>query len=405
MDYARGSRMKKNMQIEELKEIILNDAKKLESDIIRIRRHIHMHPETLYEEENTAKFIEDELTRIGIESHRIAGTGILATIKGSKKGKIVALRADIDALNVKEEAQVSYKSLVDGKMHACGHDAHTSMLLGAAKIITKYQNQLLGEVKLIFQPAEEGGGGAKKIITEGHFKNINWVFGIHVWAPLPSGTIGIRKGPIFASSDRFHITISGKGGHAAAPHQTIDPTSVSVDIYNALQKIVSREVDPFEPCVLSVPVFEASKAHNVIPTSTRIRGTLRTFNPEVRSFIRSRIEEVVKGYSSAWRCSSNVEFDPMSYPPVINDEKTVDTLFEILQDVSDIQIMDQTMVGEDFSFYLQETKGVFLTLGIRNEAKGIIFPHHHPKFQVDEDILWKGTAIYTLLGFINSFLI
>jgi amidohydrolase len=362
-----------------------------------------MHPETLYEEENTAKYIEEELERIGIKSSRTAKTGVLATVKGTREGKIVALRADIDALNITEEASVPFKSQVEGKMHACGHDAHTSMLLGAARIIYKNRDHLSGQVKLIFQPAEEGGGGAKRIISEGHFKDVDWVFGLHVWDPLPSGVIGIRSGPTFASSDRFHITISGKGGHAAAPHQTIDPTSVSADIYNALQKLISREIDPFEPCVLSIPVSESSEAHNIIPNSSKISGTLRTFNPEVRSYLIDRIRDVVKGYCSAWRCTSKVDFDPMYYPAVINDDIAVKTLFEILKDVGTLEIMDQTMIGEDFSFYLRETKGAFLTLGNRNETKGFIFPHHHPKFQVDEDNLWRGTAIYTLLGFFNSF--
>jgi amidohydrolase len=404
-EFTHGSRMKKKMQVEELKGLILNDAKKLESEIIRIRRHIHMHPETLFEEENTAKFIEQELERIGIESSRTAKTGVLAIINGSREGKVVALRADMDALNITEEASVSYKSQIEGKMHACGHDAHTAMLLGAARIIYKYRDQLSGQVKLVFQPAEEGGGGAKRIISEGHFKNVDWVFGLHVWDPLPTGVIGIRKGPIFASSDRFHINIYGKGGHAAAPHQTIDPTSVSADIYNALQKLISREINPFESCVLSVPVSEASEAHNIIPASTKISGTLRTFNPEVRSYLIDRIRDVVKGYSSAWRCTAKVEFDPIYYPAVINDEEAVGVLFKILKGVGTLREMDQTMIGEDFSFYLQETKGAFLTLGNRNVTKGIVFPHHHPKFQVDEDILWRGTVIYSFLGFFNSFLI
>ncbi len=404
-EYTRGSRMKKNLQIEELKELILIDAKKLESDIIQIRRHIHMYPETLYEEENTAKYIEEELEKIGINSSRTAKTGVLATVKGSREGKIVALRADIDALNITEDASVSYKSQVEGKMHACGHDAHTAMLLGAARLIYKYHDHISGQVKLIFQPAEEGGGGAMRIISEGHFTDVDWVFGLHVWDPLPSGVIGIRSGPIFASSDRFHITISGKGGHAAAPHQTIDPTSVSADIYNALQKLISREIDPFESCVLSVPVSEASEAHNIIPTSSKISGTLRTFNPEVRSYLIDRIRDVVEGYSSAWRCTSKVDFDPIYYPTVVNDETVVEALFKILEDVGTLKTMDRTMVGEDFSFYLREAKGAFLTLGNRSEEKGIVFPHHHPKFQVDEDNLWRGTAIYTLLGFFNSFVV
>ena len=387
----------------ELRQRIIKDAKKLEKYVIDTRRHIHTYPETLFEEENTAQFIEGELQEIGIPTRRIVKTGVMGEIQGSKTGKTIALRADIDALNVQENTDLPYQSKNPGKMHACGHDAHTAMLLGAAKILFKNKDHLEGIVKLIFQPAEEGGGGAKLIIDDGHFQNIDAVFGIHVWSPLPSGVIGIRKGPVFASSDRFEINISGKGGHAAAPHQTFDPTSVMMDIYNALQKLVSREVDPFEPCVLSLPVLKGSDAHNIIPKESIIRGTLRSMNPNVRQFLRTRIVEVVKGYSSAWRCKGNVDFDPMAYPAVINDEAIVDSISVILEDLKDVQIMDQSMVGEDFSFYLHKTKGALITLGIQNEEKGIVYPHHHPKFQVDESVLWKGTAAYSILGFYGVF--
>lgn len=391
------------MEKDELKQKIITDAKDLEPYIITTRRQIHTYPETLFEEEKTATYIESELQKIGISTKRIVKTGVMGEIQGSREGKTIALRADIDALNVSENTNLPYQSKNPGKMHACGHDAHTAMLLGAAKILFNNKEHLKGSIKLIFQPAEEGGGGAKLIVDAGHFKNIDAVFGMHVWSPLPSGVIGIRKGPVFASSDRFKIQIIGKGGHAAAPHQTFDPTSVMVDIYNALQKLISREVDPFEPCVLSLPVFQGSEAHNIIPKQSIIRGTLRSMNPNVRKFLVKRIVEVVEGYSSAWRCKGNVDFDPMAYPAVINDEIIVNSISEILKDLEDVQVMDQSMVGEDFSFYLQETKGAFLTLGIHNESKGIIYPHHHPKFQVDESILWKGTAVYSILGLYSFF--
>ncbi|MHA2226801.1 MAG: M20 metallopeptidase family protein [Candidatus Hodarchaeales archaeon] len=382
-----------------LKKTLINEAKNLESHIIAIRRYLHMNPEIAFEETNTAKYIEEELNSIGLSTQRTVGTGVITTIKSEKKGKTIALRADIDALNIMEENVVDYKSKIPNRMHACGHDAHTAMLLGAAKIIFKYKDHLRGNIKLVFQPGEEGGGGGKKIVEEGHFRDVDTVFGIHVWRDLPSGIIATRKGAALASSDKFTITIIGKGGHVATPHQTIDPVSVLTDIYNALQKIVSREIDPFEPRLLAVPIIEGSKAFNVIPPKATLQGTFRTLNTEVREFIIKRIKEIVEGYSNAWRCKGTVEFRSIAYPPVINDEETVEKITIMLSELDEVKIMNQSMIGEDFAFYLQETKGALLTLGIFNEDKGIIFPHHHPRFQIDESVLWKGAAVYSILGF------
>ncbi len=383
-----------------LKQTLINEAKELESYVIEKRRQIHMFPETSYEEKKTASYIEEELHKIGYTTQRTAKTGVLAILKGTKEGKTVALRADIDALNITEENDVPYKSKNPGKMHACGHDAHVAMLLGAAKILFKHKEHLHGTLKLIFQPAEEGGGGGEKIAEEGHVDDVDVIFGIHVWHELPAGVIGTRKGAMMASADDFAITIKGKGGHAAAPHQAIDPTAVLVDIYNALQKLISREIDPFENVVLTAPMFEGSDAFNVIPPQATIKGTFRTMDSEVRNHIIKRINEIVEGYSKAWRCEGNVEFGiTAAYPPVLNDPQTVDELTEILHDLDTVTTMEPTMGGEDFAFYLEKTKGAFMGLGIYNEEKGITYPHHHPKFDVDESILWKGTAIHALLGF------
>ena len=214
-----------------------------------------------------------------------------------------------------------------------------------------------------------------------------------------------RKGPFLASADQFIITIKGKGGHAASPHQTFDPTAVLVDIYNAIQKIVSREIDPLEKAVISIPVVEGSDAHNIIPTIAKMQGTFRTFNNDVRDHIMKRMREIVEGYSHAWRCEGKIEYEigGIYYPPTINHAESVDDLIEILKPLDEVIEADLTMGGEDFAFYLNKTKGAFICLGLYNEEKGIIHPHHHPKFDVDEVILWKGAAIYSLLAFYDLF--
>jgi amidohydrolase len=393
------------MDIEEFKQNLIKEAKELEAYVIDERRHFHMYPETGFEEEQTSKHIEEALRDIGYEIQKTAITGIIATLDSGKDGKTIALRADIDALNVTEDSDKPYCSKIQGKMHACGHDAHTAMLLGAAKIIYKNREKLTGKVKLVFQPAEEGGGGAKKIVEEGHIDDVDQIFGIHVWREEESGVVATRRGPFLASADQFKIEIKGKGGHAAAPHQTYDPTAVLVDIYNAIQKIVPREIDPLEKAVISIPMVEGSDAHNIIPSVAKMEGTFRTFNNDVRAHILKRMKEVVEGYSHAWRCEGKIEFeiDGIYYPPTINHAESVDDLIKILKPLDEVKEADLTMGGEDFAFYLNKTKGAFIALGLYNEEKGIIHPHHHPKFDIDEDILWKGTAIYSLLAFYDIF--
>ncbi len=386
---------------------VLKDAKDLEPYLIKTRRHLHQFPETAYEETKTSQFIWEELERLEYSPQKTAKTGIITSLKGSHLGKTIALRADIDALNIQEEnIEKSYCSKNPGKMHACGHDGHTAMLLGAAWLLMKYYKlgALRGKIKLIFQPAEEGGGGAKRIIDEGHLNDVDLVYGFHLWRELPSGVIATRKGGILASADEFEVKITGKGGHAASPHQAIDPTSVMIDIYNAFQKVVTREINPFTNVVITTPMIQASHAFNVIPPRAILRGTFRTMDSEVREYISTRLRDIAEGYAQAWRCKGEITFNPgemIAYPPLINDPEAVDNAINALNTLDEVKIAEPSMGGEDFAFYTQKTKGAFLLLGIENKEKNIVAPHHHPQFDIDEDVLWKGAAAYTLLGLLS----
>jgi amidohydrolase len=377
---------------------IVELSKSLNDYIVSIRREVHAYPELRFEEFRTSELVFNELKSLGIDVYRVGGTGVVGVVRG-RGDTTVALRADMDALPIQEENDVPYKSRVPGKMHACGHDAHVAMLLGAAKVLVSVKEYLRGSVKLIFQPAEEGGAGAKKLVEEGVLDGVKAIFGIHVWAELPSGVIATRRGPMNASATSFVIRIKGLGGHAAHPELTKDPTTPAVDIYNAIQKVVTRNVDPFTPIVVSTPRFEGSNASNVIPDEVRIYGTLRVFDLGLRDRVLKRIEDIVKYYSLAWGCEGTLEITDVSYPPVINDSELADFVLRVASKLGEVREAPMSMGAEDFSYYLEKVPGVFIILGIRNEGKGIIYPHHHPKFNVDEDILWRGTALHALLTY------
>jgi len=377
---------------------IVEEARKLEQQIVEWRRDFHMHPELAYEEVRTSGVVEKELRSLGYKVVRAAKTGVIGVMKCGE-GPTIALRADMDALPVTEENDVPYKSRVPGKMHACGHDAHTAMLLGAARVLVGVKDSLKGTVKLIFQPGEEGGLGAKRIVEEGHLDDVDAVIGLHVWAEMPSGVIGIREGPLLASADAFKVTIKGRGGHAAMPHLSVDPIACAVDLVNAYQKIITREINPLEPAVISVACIKAGETFNVIPEKAEMLGTIRTFNEEVRNFIIERMKKITREIAGAMRCEGEFELTKEYIPPTVNDPRLARIARETLKPLGKIVEPKPTMGAEDFAFYTKKAPGLFVLLGIRNEKKGIIYPHHHPKFDVDEDVLWMGTAIYALLAY------
>lgn len=372
-------------------------AKKYEDQIIAWRREFHENPELSWEEVRTGNRICEELTKMDIELKRIAKTGVLGILKGDKPGKTVALRADIDALPVKEANNVFYKSKNEGVMHACGHDGHIAMLLGAAKILSLMKNEIEGTVKFIFQPAEESIQGALKIIKEGAAKGVDAILGIHLWADLASGKVSLESGPRMASTDRFKITIRGKGGHGAMPHQGVDAIVAASAVVINLQSIVSREIGPLEPAVVTIGKFNGGERYNIISDEVLMEGTTRCFNPQIRDKFPSMIERIIKETAKAYRAKGKLEYI-LGTPPVINNFQISQIASQaIIKNFGEESVVkfEKVTAGEDFAFYAQEAPSVMALVGARNESKGAMYPHHHKKFNIDEDALIIGTTLYS----------
>ncbi len=363
------------------------------------RRQLHMYPEIGFQEHGTSKYIANRLQQIGISfKPGIAITGILGTIIGTAgPGKTVLLRADIDALPIEEQSEALYKSRNPGLMHACGHDAHTSILLGAATILNERRHEFAGTVKLVFQPAEEcPPGGAIKMIEEGVMDNpkVDAAFGLHVTPQLEAGQLGFRAGPCTAASDRFQIVIKGKGGHAARPNTTIDAVVIAAHVVVALQTLVSRETSPTQPAVVTVGVIRAGDASNVIPGEATILGTVRSYDPDLRQQMSRRLPELAKGIARAMRADADVTYT-FGYPSLVNDDKMTELAREVgreLVGANRITEVEPVLGGEDMSYFLQKAPGCFFRLGTGNKARGITFGNHHPKFDVDEAALPIGAA-------------
>ena len=383
---------------------LITEASQHKQWIIDLRRRIHQNPELMYEEVETSKLIQSTLTDIGIDFKAgMAETGVLASI-GSGDGPCVALRADMDALPIHEKADVNFPSKVDGKMHACGHDCHVAMLLGAAKMLKAHESEIAGTVKLVFQPAEEGGAGGKRMTDEGALKNpdVQRIFVLHVWPLVPSGTITSRAGTFLAATTKFEIVVSGKGGHAAMPHYTIDPVVTSAKIVNDAQTIVSRENDPLTPLVVSFTALNGGEAFNVIPASITLRGTIRALSTEHLNWAKDRLAALTGSIAQANLCEAKVEFRGDDYPATVNDTALWDFTKRIWSECHAEETTIESapvMGGEDFAFYTEQVPGCFVGLGIRNEAIGSTFNVHHPQFKVDEDVLPVGSALHTAFAF------
>lgn len=379
--------------------------------VVADRRHLHENPELAFEEYETSKFVAERLASLGVEDIRtgIGGTGVTGLIRGGKgDGKVVMARADMDALPILEENDVDYKSTKPGVMHACGHDAHTAMLLGLTRLLMDRKGEFAGTVKVLFQPAEEvPPGGAIAMIRDGALEDphVDAVLGLHVSSETPAGKIAMRAGAGSASSDRFRITIQGRGGHAASPHKAVDPIVIGSQIVLALQTLVSRETNPIDAAVLSTTAFIAGEAFNVIPDTVELRGTVRTLNQEVREHLEKRLIEVSTGIARAGGAEVVADFI-RGYPGIVNDEAMTEMVrLAAIDAVGEDNVIESPigMGGEDFSYFSLERPGCFFNVGTRNEDRGIVWGHHHPRFDVEEEgmsagIATMGNAMLSYLG-------
>ena len=391
-----------------------DDIDEILPGVIADRRHLHEHPELGFQEVETALLVAERLRALGVEEIRtgIAKTGVTGLIRGrapsGQPGKTVLIRADMDALPIEEENEVDYRSTAPGVMHACGHDAHTAMLLGVARLLQDRREEFGGTVKLLFQPAEEGPGGALPMIEAGVLEDpaVDAVFGMHVDQDNPVGTSELRAGPAMAASDRFNIVIKGKGGHGAKPETAIDPIAIGAQIVVALQTLVSREVAPVEAGVVTVGAFRAGEAFNVIPDTAELRGTVRTFTPENRRLLAERVEALVRGVAGAMRAEVDFTYS-FGYPASVNDPAMTELVRGVAAAVIGPERVKEAplqMGAEDFSYFLERRPGCFFFVGSRNDEKGLVWGHHHPRFDIDEQALAVGmeTMVGVALRYLGS---
>lgn len=387
------------MKIEEL-------AKKYKQYAIDMRREFHMNPEPSMNEIRTSNRVIEELGKMGIECKKVAGTGVVGIIKGSSEGKTIALRADMDALEVNEENDKEYKSKTPGIMHACGHDAHTAGLLTAAKILSEIKSELSGTVKLLFQPGEEIAQGAKKMIEEGVMEGVDGIFGIHIWNDTEVGKVSVEAGPRMASAGIFKIHVLGKGGHGSMPHQTVDSVVVGSAIVMNLQSIVSREISPLDPAVISVGIFNSGTRFNVIADKAYLEGTTRCFSMEVNNSFEEMITRVAENTAKCYRAEVKVDYKQLVIPTINSPEMSAIAAGSVEKIAGKDALMtyEKNTGGEDFSFFAEKVPGVFAFVGSKNEEKIEYFPHHHPKFDIDEDCLETASGLYAqfAVDFLNS---
>ena len=379
---------------------IRSEVKDIAEEIISIRRDIHKHPELGFEVHRTAELVSKHLNNLGFEvSTGIGKTGVVGDLIGKNDGPTIGLRADMDALPIQETSDLPYSSVNEGVMHACGHDGHTAMLLGAATIIKQLQDKLNGNVRFIFQPAEEGDGGARYMIEDGCLDSVNEIYGIHLWNYQQYGEVGVKEGPILAAADVFSITIKGVGGHGAAPQGTVDAILVSAHLITALQSIVSRNTNPLESTVITIGQINGGHNFNVIADEIVLKGTARSYTKENRQLIKNRMKEIISGVEKTF--SAEIDFTYYEgYPPTVNDKNTYDKLMKSAQKI----VGDKcgfpylSMGGEDFSYYAERIPGCFFFVGSSPSNKKLrSVPHHCSHFDIDENALLIGSSIFVQL--------
>lgn len=378
--------------MDEIRSVIRDSAE----EIVTFRRDLHRIPETAYTEAKTSAYVAERLSQLGLEVQTgIARFGVVGTRTYSGSGKTLLLRSELDALPITEQTGLSFVSTHDGAMHACGHDGHMAMVLGAATVLTRLQPNLSGCIKFLFQPAEEGPGGAKPMIDEGVMENprVDYALGCHLWPGIEEGTVGVKAGPLMAAMDRFDITIKGKGGHGAMPHLCVDALDVGTQVVNALQRIVSRHMNPLSPTVVTVGEFKSGTTFNIIPGEARLSGTTRTFDPEIWASWGERMERVVGSVCRSMGADYALTYQP-GYPVTKNDAWMAGEIAVVAEQVVGVENVvapESTMGGEDMSYFLDRAKGCFFFLGVGREGGA---PLHNPCFDFNEAVLIRGVEIY-----------
>ncbi len=387
----------------------INDMHLYYADMVRWRRHLHENPELSYHELQTSSFIQSMLENWGIELVSGApGNSVIGRIISERPGPTVAIRADIDALPIQDQKECTYASKVSGIMHACGHDAHTATLLELAHWFTDHSDEWSGQILFIFQQAEEVcPGGAAGIVSSGLLDKVDVIYGVHLWTPFPVGHVYGAAGPVMAAADEFEIIITGRGGHGGLPHTAIDSVLIGSHMVVNIQSIVSRAVNPIEPCVISVGMMQAGTAFNIIADQCRMKGTVRTFNEEVRLDVRARLSHIVNETAAMFEAQATIDYKE-GYPSVVNDvnearrfSQTANSAFGADQ----VHEAPLIMAAEDFAYYLQKLPGCYMFVGAGNEDRGIVYPHHHPKFDIDERAMQQAAELLAnmALDYIEKF--